>query len=170
MRFSRNTLRFLPSVLKAGLFAGGLVAFTMPWSWVVAEGPFQSYQGTENQVIVSLPGNVPPQYIVNQDGTLSGFAIETATRIARTAKLTFVFRNEGGWEETLGALRGGDADVIVNVGITPDRQEYLDFTTPLETFGIALFRRADNGQLRDLNDIDGHKVGVVALNAAGKVL
>jgi PAS domain S-box-containing protein len=64
----------------------------------------------------------------------------------------------------LRALREGEIDLIPNLGITPIRKQWFDFTRPVEAFNISVFVRTSTKNIHSLEDLAGRKVGAVKQN------
>lgn len=115
---------------------------------------------------VVVPHSFPPQYQVDENGRPTGFAIDIMDAVARRANLNINYRVEENWLATMAALRTGQADIIPNLGITPERQRDFDFSQPVETFSISLFVRDGFDGIDQIDDLAGRPVAVVAGNTA----
>ncbi|MGE4555649.1 MAG: PAS domain S-box protein [Desulfovibrionaceae bacterium] len=113
---------------------------------------------------VGVPRNFPPHVFIDSSGRPQGFAIELFERIARQEGLQYEYRIYNNWPATLHALRKGDIDLIPNIGITPDREQWFDFTRPAEAFRINVFVRKSTPEIVTLDDLAGRKVGAVQSN------
>ena len=117
-------------------------------------------------ILAATPGSFPPLYLVDEEGTPSGFAIEVLNDIAAIAGFTVQYIIMADWDAATDALESGAVDVIPNVGVTDRRKEYADFTYPVETFAISIFVKSDNKTIKGKEDLPGHRVVVLPLNAA----
>ncbi len=134
--------------------------------FLVPEISSASVNDSSNTIIAATPGSFPPQYLVNEDGTPSGFAIEVMNRIASLAGLKVQYIVMANWDEAIEALSSRAVDLIPNVGVTERRREFADFTMPVETFPISIFVKVENKRIKGKEDLPGHKVVVHPLNAA----
>lgn len=111
---------------------------------------------------VALEGTYPPFDYRNSDGQLEGFDVDVAKAVAARlgVKPQFVTTE---WSGILAGLQAGKFDVIVNqVAITPARKQALDFSQPYVYSGAQLLQREkDSRAFKSLDDLKGHKVGVV---------
>ncbi len=57
------------------------------------------------------------------------------------------------WGDASDALRNGQADLIPNQGITPERQKWLAFTSPVETFPIVIWVRQTTSNINSQTDL-----------------
>ena len=117
-----------------------------------------------NNVVAVIPRSWPPQYQLNSDGTPGGFAIEVMDEVALRAGLTVTYIIRDNFPEALDTLIRGEADLIPNIGILPERMVEFAFTAPVETFVISLFVRADSDHINGVADLPGKKLAVVEKN------
>ncbi|OFX13325.1 MAG: hypothetical protein A2516_04405 [Alphaproteobacteria bacterium RIFOXYD12_FULL_60_8] len=97
-------------------------------------------------------------------------AIDAMKNIADLAGLKVTFKVANDWKEVQKALREGQADLIPNMGITEERRQFLDFTSPLDISRVYLFVPAAPGPQKTLAAMQGATVGVVETNIAATVL
>lgn len=122
------------------------------------------------ELVAAIPQNFPPYYHLDKQGRPGGFAIEVFDNIAVIAGYRVSYRVEQTWPDVFDALRTGRADVIPDLGITPDRLEWADFTRPVETFAIAIFVRKSTQDITGMENLSGHDVATVAGNVGVKLL
>ena len=117
-------------------------------------------------LVAAIPKHFPPQYIVKGDGSWTGFAIEVTEAVMKRAGIRLEYLPKEDWTQTMGALRNGQADLIPNIGITPEREQDFAFTRPMESFKISVFVRRDTFDVDRLEGLSSRKVAVVKDNAA----
>ena len=116
-------------------------------------------------ILVGVHANFPPQYSIDENtGEPAGFAIDVMDEIARNSGLNIRYVVFDTWPEMNQAMKDGVIDVQANVGIAPERTEYLDFTTPVETFHISIIVRSSTTDINDIDDLQGRKVAAVKDN------
>jgi PAS domain S-box-containing protein len=120
-------------------------------------------------VVAAVPQNFPPHYTVDSAGNPGGFAIEVMDKVAEQAGLQVTYKVLPEWPQVFEALRNGDVDLIPNIGITAERQQYFAFSIPLESFSIAMFVRDSTDDIRQFKDLKGRAVGALAGNVAIKL-
>ena len=149
------------------------------WLWIpalislAASAPAIAIDPTptrKTEVRVGVLESFPPYFHKDESGRPVGFAIDVMQEVAKRANLktNYQFFKAGG--DAQKALLAGEIDLIPGLGITSVRQKDILFTTPVGTFGISLFVRADTQNFKNLEDLIGHKVAVVNGNAAGRLL
>ncbi len=124
----------------------------------------------EIDVIAVIPKLFPPQYSIDELGEPYGFAIDVMNEVAKRANINLTYQIEETWSEVLQVMRDGEADVIPNIGITDERDEYLDFTIPMEAFSVSIFVRADSKGIESVDDLRGKHVAIVEENVAVTLL
>ncbi len=106
-----------------------------------------------------------PWVFKDKKGTLAGFEIDVATKLAKDMNLTPKFISHD-WDKLMPALMGGEIDIIISgMAITPQRALKINFSQPYATAGINiatnLFLTKDVSGLEELNQ-EKVKIGVVA--------
>jgi len=91
-----------------------------------------------------------------------GLAISLVTTALQRAGYPSVVKLEP-WPEALEATVAGKYDVLASVWHTKERAQALSFSQPFITNHLKLIRRRDRDLvLRDVSDLEGLRVGVVA--------
>ncbi|MEW8627390.1 MAG: EAL domain-containing protein [Candidatus Thiodiazotropha sp.] len=134
----------------------------------MAESQLQAQQSSH--LIAAIPRSFPPQYAVDKQGRPYGFAIDVMNAVVEQAGMTVEYQIHETWQGAHQAIKAGQAVLIPNMGITPDRQTYADFSAPVETFSVSLFVRAETETIRSIQDLASHQVGVINGNVAIKLL
>jgi PAS domain S-box-containing protein len=111
----------------------------------------------------------PPFCIVHDDGSVDGFSVELLQAAARAMGRTVTFRT-GPWAEVKGLLVNGEVDALPLVGRTPEREGIFDFTFPYLTMHGGIVVRKDTEGIRNLGDLVGHRVAVMASDNAEEYL
>jgi len=121
-------------------------------------------------VTAAVPRHFPPYYTVSKNGVPEGFAIDVTERIAGISRLKITYLVKNSWTEVTQAVKSGQADLIPNIGISAARDEWLDFTAPVETFAIKIFVRRDGPDIRSADELAKYKTGAVKTNIAFPLL
>ncbi len=100
----------------------------------------------------------PPYYVVNDDGTVTGFAVEIIEELADRAGLELRFEvvSLESWSR---GPRIGAFDVLPARSVTETEKEFLQFTVPIQTIDYVPFVRAEDAAL-PLTPADG-RVGIL---------
>ena len=85
-------------------------------------------------------------FVMEENGTLTGFSIDLWQEIARQIGREFVWLNVGPSSDQLGAITRGDADVaIAAITMTPEREQLVDFSTSYFDSGLQIMVPAQPG-------------------------
>ncbi|MES9963553.1 MAG: transporter substrate-binding domain-containing protein [Candidatus Sedimenticola sp. 20ELBAFRAG] len=142
----------------------------------LAVAGLEAYGQQAERLVVSMPSDFPPHYLLDENQQPDGFAVEVLEAVAGIVGVQLEYRVFDDWASTQEALRSGEADLIPNMGITLQRTEFAAFTDPVETFAIGLFVRDTNQEIKGLKDLAGKRaagvernVGLRLLKAAGNI-
>ncbi|HEY9081488.1 PAS domain S-box protein [Magnetovibrio sp.] len=121
-------------------------------------------------VVAAVPKYFPPYYDTNRQGAPTGFAIEIMEAIAQRAGLKIEYKVYDTWPEVQDAVKTGQAQIIPNMGITPDREDFLNFTAAFEQFHISFFVPWDRYDFFANGVAEGSRIATALSNAASKIL
>ena len=114
-------------------------------------------------IVAGVPANFPPQYYFNEEtGESYGFAIDVMDEIAARSGLEIRYVVYDTCAESLVALQEGEIDVLPNIGVTHEREEYLDYTTSVEVFNIGIIVRSSTMDIQSFDDLSGRDVTAVS--------
>lgn len=107
------------------------------------------------EIVVAMEGTWSPWTYHDESDVLVGYDVEVAQAIAEKLGVTATFV-EGKWDGLLAGLDAGRYDIMVNgVGVTPDREEKYDFSTPYAYNRTAVIVRGDNDTITSMEDLNG---------------
>lgn len=109
------------------------------------------------EIVIAMEGTWAPWTYHNENDELVGYDVEVAQLIAEKlgVKANFV---EGEWDGLLAGLDDGRYDIMVNgVGITPERQEKYDFSTPYAFNRTVVIVNGDYDEIHSMEDLNGKK-------------
>ncbi|MDA0305212.1 MAG: transporter substrate-binding domain-containing protein [Proteobacteria bacterium] len=145
-----------------------VVAFVLLFAVVTvarANGPVAGAHAQEIlNVTAAVPAHWPPQYSLDDNGKPTGFAIDIMEAVAARAGLNVTYKIVDSFAKAVSTLKSGDADLIPNSGILPQRLDNSAFTSPVETFLVSLFVRDDTQDISGEPDLVGRKLAVVETN------
>ena len=114
-----------------------------------------------DELVVVIPHDYPPYYILNENDQPDGFAIKVFEAVALRAGLRYRYEIKQNWTDVCNALKDGSADIIPILGQTLKREEFALFTSAVETFPVSIFVRDSNVDIHKLGDLNNQKVAVV---------
>ncbi len=112
---------------------------------------------SRGEITVAMEGTWAPWTYHDENDNLVGYDVEVANAIAEKlgVKVNFI---EGEWDGLLAGLDAGRYDIMVNgVGITPDREEKYNFSTPYAYNRTAVIIRGDYDEISSMEDLNGKK-------------
>ncbi len=148
--------KFAQKTLLAGLLGATLAAATVAHAADLLDTV--QHRGT---LLIGLEGTYPPFGFKTPSGELKGFDVDVARELAKRLGVAPQFVPTE-WSGIIAGLQASKFDIIVNqVGITPAREQQLDFSTPYTySVGQLIQRKNDSRQFKSLDDLKGLKLGV----------
>ena len=108
-------------------------------------------------IIVAMEGTWAPWTYHDEDDNLVGYDLEVAQNIAEKLGVEVEFI-EGAWDGLLAGLDAGRYDIMVNgVGVTEERAEKYNFSTPYAYNKTAVIVRGDYDEISSMEDLKGKK-------------
>lgn len=108
-------------------------------------------------IIVAMEGTWAPWTYHDEDDNLVGYDVEVAQNIAEKLGVEVEFI-EGAWDGLLAGLDAGRYDIMVNgVGVTEERAEKYNFSTPYAYNKTAVIVRGDYDEISSMEDLKGKK-------------
>ena len=108
-------------------------------------------------IIVAMEGTWAPWTYHDDNNDLVGYDVEVAQNIAEKLGVEVEFV-EGEWDGLLAGLDAGRYDIMVNgVGVTDERAEKYNFSTPYAYNKTAVIVRGDYDEISSMEDLNGKK-------------
>lgn len=109
----------------------------------------------KGEIVIAMEGTWAPWTYHDENDELVGYDVEVGKAIADKLGVTATFV-EGEWDGLLAGLDAGRYDIMVNgVGVTPERQEKYDFSTPYAYNRTAVIVRGDYDEVNSMEDLNG---------------
>ena len=156
----------LTAVVLTGCSSGGTTsgAASSDASSASSEAESESSAAEENDLLaqikekgtitVAMEGTWAPWTYHDTDDNLVGYDVEVAQNIAEKlgVEVNFV---EGEWDGLLAGLDDGRYDIMVNgVGVTEERAEKYNFSTPYAYNRTAVIVRGDYDEINSMEDLE----------------
>lgn len=108
-------------------------------------------------IIVAMEGTWAPWTYHDENNDLVGYDVEVAQNIAEKLGVEVEFV-EGEWDGLLAGLESGRYGIMVNgVGVTEERAEKYNFSTPYAYNKTAVIVRGDYDEISSMEDLNGKK-------------
>lgn len=128
-------------------------------------------QAASNEIRAAVPRDFPPHYSINKTTRKpDGFAIDIMDEVAQRAGINVRYVVFDSWPAVFQAIQQKKADVIPNLGITADRQQWANFTVPVEAVPISLFVRQGTQGITGIESLSGRAVSVVRSNVGARII
>lgn len=145
----------LALVLAASAMLAGCAASGKPAESTEAAGDQLARIQAKGEIIVAMEGTWAPWTYHDESDQLVGYDVEVARAVAEKLGVTASFV-EGEWDGLLAGLDAGRYDIMVNgVGITAERQEKYNFSTPYAYNKTAVIVRGDYDEIHSMEDLKG---------------
>ena len=95
------------------------------------------------------------------DGKIKGYVVDLAKLIERDLGLSVEIVGDKSWGEVYRGLEVGDVDILFGANVTPERLEWMAFTSPVHKYPYAVFARKDS-PIQTVGDLDEHRLGVIS--------
>lgn len=108
-------------------------------------------------ITVAMEGTWSPWTYHDDNNDLVGYDVEVAQNIAKKLGVEAEFV-EGAWDGLLAGLDAGRYDIMVNgVGVTEEREEKYNFSTPYAYNKTVVIVRDDYDEISSMEDLNGKK-------------
>ncbi len=118
-----------------------------------------SFDSRDSLILLGNENLVPVVY--NDNGEAKGVAVDIAKaigdRIGIDVKVLAL-----NWEEAQTMVLNGEADGLLQINPSPERERIYDFSEPLLKSEFSIFVQSDNVTLNSIDDLRGKNVGVEA--------
>jgi polar amino acid transport system substrate-binding protein len=105
-----------------------------------------------------------------RNGKFIGISADFFHILTATNRFHFKLYPTKTWQESLNAVKEGKCDLLASAQQTPNRSNYLDFTTPYLTVPVVLATRIDKPYTYNFYSLKGKTLGVVKGYVLGRVL
>lgn len=157
MKKNRITALLLSLVLLGTAVLTGCSSQSNNQATAAASGDLLAQIQEKGEIVIAMEGTWAPWTYHDENDELVGYDVEVGKAIAEKLGVTATFV-EGEWDGLLAGLDAGRYDIMVNgVGITPERQEKYDFTTPYAYNRTAVIVRGNYDEIHSMEDLNGKK-------------
>ncbi len=106
------------------------------------------------ELVLGLDPAWPPFSFVGNDGKLQGVDLDYIRKFEQALGVKFKINQTQFWETTEKQIAEGKIDVICGINPTPERSNYLNFTSEYIDYPTAIITRMDGPFLTEPNNIE----------------
>jgi Bacterial extracellular solute-binding proteins, family 3 len=104
------------------------------------------------RIIVGVEATLPPLSEAEGSGQAKGFSVDLFAGVAQRMKLDFATL-VAPRRELLGLIKDGQVDMLLALAVTPERDEFADFSAAYVVLHYALFVRNDDHTISSVSDL-----------------
>ena len=127
---------------------------------VAASLSFVESQADDRPLVFVGNRNIPPMIFIEDDEPV-GLVVDLARAAAEHAGLDVEILALD-WSEAQRMVRDGEADALLQINPSPEREQVYDFSAPLLKSEFVIFRRSENREIQGMGSLAGLTVGVEA--------
>jgi ABC-type amino acid transport substrate-binding protein len=141
------------------------IAFFLTVLYIVLTSPFQfgsAFANAEKGGTLILLGNEDlPPIVYNDNGTAKGVVVDIAQAIGEKIGYNIKVLTVN-WEKAQQMVLKGEADGLLHINHSPEREVIYDFSNSLLKSEFSIFVHKDNRSIKYIDDLRGRIVGVEA--------
>lgn len=127
-----------------------------------AQTSLSTPQAPTNTLVVGSEQDFPPFATGMTDASAGGFTVDLWRAVATEMDLSYTLRVKP-FHQLLQEFKAGKIDVLINLAMSKERQQFANFSVPHVTVHGAIFVRKDQSSIQSENDLDGKSI--IVLNA-----
>ena len=112
----------------------------------------------------------PPVEYRDNKGRFIGMSADLARRLGDITGMTVIPTHPQNWQTTLEEIKAGSLDILCAVTRTPQREEFLLFSTPYLDFPMVIITDQAIPYIGDLKELQGKKIAVLNRDASHDIL
>ena len=103
----------------------------------------------------------PPMEFIDTKGEYQGISHDYMELLGRQLGINWVGPDNRPWQEVISGIREKKLDVISLLAPNREREAYVNFTKPLVNARVVIFNRRGDGNINNLNRLNGKHVAMV---------
>lgn len=108
----------------------------------------------------------PNSFLDSKQGIITGFQVDLLNAIAHRCGYHVDYIAVNGWGTIDSLLMHGMVDVCPVLSINEQRKAFVAFTKSVETFNISVAVRKNSSGIKNVNDLHGKNIGIIAKSQA----
>lgn len=125
----------------------------------------------KKNIRVAVLRDLPPLYVKREGSKKpTGFAIELLEKLSPMIGFKVEMVVVESWEDAINSLKTGDVDLIPGIAIIEARKKEFIYSDEIVSTPVSFFIRVKEPGIKNLPDLAGKKVAVIAKSAAEEAL
>ncbi len=112
---------------------------------------------------------LPYEYL-DKEEKLQGLSASFLKRLEQILGVVFQQPRSLSWAENIERAKNKELDILTAVASTPERKQFLNFSTPYMTWPNVIATRGETSDISDVKDLNGKRVGVVGGYAIQEIM
>ena len=113
------------------------------------------------ELTLGVDPNWAPFEYIDAEGKYRGMGADFIQRLSEITGLKFNAPKHNSWSEVMNAARSGRIDILPAVMPSPQRLEFLNFTSPHISYPMVIITSKDSPFISTINDLKNGEVAVV---------
>jgi polar amino acid transport system substrate-binding protein len=120
----------------------------------------KEYLKNKGSIRMCIDPNWMPYESFDSNGKYVGMTAEYYRLFEKILGVKFELVRTTSWSESIAFAKERKCDIFSLAMQTPERQEYMDFTTPFLSVPLVITTKLDVPFVNDIQDLSGHTVGI----------
>ena len=116
---------------------------------------------SKKQLILGVDPNWRPFEFIDKDQTYKGMSADIIKLVSKKTGLTIKVQKNDTWSDVITSAKNKTLDILPAVMESPQRQKFLDFSTPHTVYPMVIVTTKDSSFISQLDELKGQKVVVV---------
>lgn len=121
----------------------------------------QAWLKKNPELIVGVDPNWAPFEFIDTNGQYQGMAADYLHLIAKRCGFSIKIQDNPTWHAVMESAKAGHLDILPAVMASPQRQEFLEFTSPHIRYPMVIVSNKESRFIASLDAMEGQKIAVV---------
>jgi len=115
----------------------------------------------KKSILLGVDPDWAPFEFIDENGHYSGMASDFMQLISKKTGLGIEVQHNASWQDVINSAKARQLDVLPAVVSSPEREQYLQFTTPHMTYPMVIITRKNSQFISNMDDLNKKRVLVV---------
>lgn len=128
-----------------------------------------TFSAFASEIIAVYPEHFPPFFYKQPNGETKGLGIDVMEKVAQKTGLDIKFTPVSDWKKAIDMVKKGEAQMILNIGMTDERSEFMRYSVPIDTSDISLITRKTS-HIKSTADLKSEVVATLSFSVAHTIM